>query len=85
MRSVIEVNPLCSYDEVEVETLLSLNTIFNIILNRLKLKKVTLRWLPHQLIHQQNSQDRLRICQENFIKIKVEKGRLYDVLTGDEP
>lgn len=84
MHNVIEVNPLCSYDEIEVETLLSLNTIFNIILDRLKLKKVTLRWLPHQLT-QQNSQDRLRICQENFIKIKVGKGRFYDVLTGDEP
>ena len=63
MRSVIEVNPWCSYDEIEAKTLLSRGTIFNIIHDCLKLKKVTSRWVPHQLI-EENRQDRVRICQE---------------------
>ena len=83
VRNIIQVNPWCSYDEIEAETLLSRATIFNIVHDCLKLKKVTSRWVPHQLT-EQNRQDRLRICQENLTKFKEGKWRLYDVVTGDE-
>ena len=65
------------------ETFLSRGTIFNIIHNCLKLKKITSRWVPHELT-QKNRNDRMRICQENLEKFKSTAWRLCDVITGDE-
>lgn len=83
VKEVIENNPWCSYDEIEAETSLSRGTIFNIIHESLKMKKVSSRWVPHEL-SEKNRQDRVRICQENLTKFKEGKYRLCDVVTGDE-
>ena len=56
VRSVVEANPHSTYDEIEVETELSRGTIFNIIHDHLKLRKITSRWVPHELTPQQNIQ-----------------------------
>jgi len=53
------------------------------IINCLKLKKITSRWVPHELT-QKNRNDRMRICQENLEKFKSTAWRLCDVITGDE-
>ena len=83
VRAVIDENPWSSYDEIEAETSLSRGTIFKIIHESLKMKKITSRWVPHQL-SEKNRKDRVRICQENLERFKENKWRLCDVITGDE-
>jgi histone-lysine N-methyltransferase SETMAR len=83
VSAVIEKNPWCSYDEIEAETSISRTTIFKIIHESLKMKKVTSRWVPHELT-EKNRQDRVRLCKENLAKFKENKWRLCDVITGDE-
>ena len=82
-KAVIVNDPWCTYDEIEVETKLSRGTIHTIIHEHLKMKKVTSRWVPHQL-SEQNKLDRVRICQENLDKFDQDKWRLCDVVTVDE-
>ena len=72
-----------TYDDIVAESSLSRGTIERIIHDHLKLKKITSRWVPHQLT-EQNRQDRVRICQENLAKFEDDKWRLCDVVTGDE-
>jgi len=49
----------------------------------LKLKKISSRWIPHELT-EQNSKERVRICKHNLEKFKSNKWKLCDVVTGDE-
>ena len=83
VRSVIDNNPWCSYDQIEVETSLSRGTIQNIIHDHLKMKKKTSRWVPHHLT-EENRKERVRICKQNLDKFKENKWRLTDVVTGYE-
>ena len=46
--------------------LLSHGTIGRIIYDWLKLKKVTFRWVPDQLTHEQ----RVKLCRENLTKFQ---------------
>jgi len=80
---LIEENPWITYDEIEALSSLSRGTIQTIIHDCLKLKKITSRWVPHEL-SEKNRKDRVRICQENLAKFKEGKWRLCDVITGDE-
>ncbi|CAF4422873.1 unnamed protein product, partial [Didymodactylos carnosus] len=83
VKAVIEEDPYCTYDEIEAETSLSRGTVNRIIHDALQLKKVTSRWVPHELT-EKNRQDRVRICRENLAKFKDGRWRLCDVVTGDE-
>ena len=83
VRVLIEEDPWCTYDEIEAQTSLSRGTIHTIIHDHLKKKKVTSRWVPHEL-SEKNLQDRVGICRENLAKIKDNKWRLGDIITGDE-
>ena len=83
VRTIIEEDPWCTYDNIEAESSLFHGTIQRIIHDHLKLKKVVSRWVSHRLI-EQNRQDRVRICQENLARFEEGKWRLCDVLTGDE-
>ena len=47
VRNVIEDNPYVTYDEIEAETSLCRGTIYGIIHDCLKLKKVASRWVPN--------------------------------------
>ena len=49
VRAFIKGNPYCSYDEIEAETQLSRGSIYNIIHESLKMKKITSRWVAHEL------------------------------------
>ena len=80
---LIEENPYISYDEIQAETSISRGTIFTIIHDQLKLRKITSRWVPH-LLTQKHNDDRVRICVENLKKIESGAWRLGDILTGDE-
>ena len=49
VRQVITNDPHSTYDDIIAETFLSHGTIERIIHDHLKLRKVTSRWVPHQL------------------------------------
>ena len=44
------------------------------------MKKVTSRWISHQLAHEQ----RVKLCHENLVKFQNDFWRLCDIITGDE-
>ena len=55
VRAFIKGNPYCSYDEIEAEIQLSRGLIFNIIHESLKMKKITSRWVAHELTQKNKS------------------------------
>lgn len=83
VQRIIEKDPHSTYDDIEEDTSLSRGTIQTIIHSHLKLKKVTSRWVPHELTPEQKQQ-RMKICQENLEKFREGSGRLCDIVTGDE-
>lgn len=83
VRSLIDQDPHSTYDDIEEETSLSRGTIQTIIRNYLKLKKITSRWVPHELTPKQKQQ-RVNICKENLKRFREGSGRLCDIVTGDE-
>ena len=66
VQQVISNDPHLTYDEIISETSLSHGTIERIIHDCLKMKKVTSRWVPHQLTHEQ----RVKLCRENSSKFQ---------------
>ena len=83
VRHLVEEDPHITYDEIEAETSLSRGSIHTILHEHLKLRKITSRWVPHELT-EKNKVDRVTICKQNLAKFKENKWRLCDVLTGDE-
>ena len=47
VKGLIKTIPNITYDEIEAETNLSRGTIQKIISEKLKMKKLTSRWIPH--------------------------------------
>jgi hypothetical protein len=83
IRAFIKSNLYRTYDEIEAEFQIFRGTIHNIIHDCLKLKKISSRWLPHELT-EKNRKERVRICKHNLEKFKSNKWKLCDVVTGDE-
>ena len=83
VRKIIEQDPHCTYVEIEEETSLSNGTITKIIHDHLKLRKVTSRWVPHNLTIDQKQQ-RVNICRENLKRFREGSARVSDIVTGDE-
>ena len=76
-------DPHSTYNEIEAFTSLSRGTIYNIIHEHLKLRKVVARWVPHELTDE-NRRKRAEDCRENLKMFREGKWRLCDVVTGDE-
>lgn len=83
IRTLIEEDPHSTYADLEAETSLSRGTIFTIIHEDLQMRKVSSRWVPHQLTQYQK-QERVRICRENLARFASGSWRLSDIITGDE-
>ena len=83
VRNAIDENPWSTYDDLEELTLLSRVTLERIIYDHLKLRKITSRWVPHDLTPK-NMQDRVEICQEYLSKFESNQWRLCDIITGNE-
>ena len=49
VRNVIEENPYINYEKIQAETFLSYCTVQTIVKDKLKMKKIASRWVPHQL------------------------------------
>jgi histone-lysine N-methyltransferase SETMAR len=83
VQKVIDEDPHSTYDDIEAETQLSRGTIYRIIHDHLRMKKVTSRWVPHELTLLQK-QLRVKICRENLTKLRNHSWRMCDIITGDE-
>lgn len=83
VKLFIEEDPYCTYYQIEEAFSLSHGSIHTIIHEHLKLRKITSRWVPH-ILTEKNREERVRICKENLAKIKENKWRLGDIVTGDE-
>lgn len=83
IRRVIEDDPHATYDDLKAETMLSRGTLYRIVTEHLKVRKVTSRWVPHDLTEEQKQQ-RVKICKENLKKFRRNSWRLCDIVTGDE-
>ena len=83
VQHVIENDPHCTYNNIIAETSLTRGAIERIIHDGLKMRKVTSRWVAHQLNDDQK-QETLRICRQNFEKFRNGTWILCDVVTGDE-
>ncbi len=83
VRQLIADNPYISLKRIEMQTSFSRGTIQNIIHNHLNLRKITSRWVPHNLTSE-NKARRVAICQKNLVKFDEGKWRISDIMTGDE-
>jgi len=83
VRRVIDEDSHSTYTELEAKTEISRGSLETIIHKHLKLRKVTSRWVPHDLTPYQK-QERVRICRDNLAKFQNESWRRCDIVTGDE-
>nr|XP_004211351.2 unnamed protein product [Hydra vulgaris] len=83
MRAIIEENPHATHNITEA--LISINrfTIKEIIHNALKKRKLTSRWIPHELTNE-NRKKRVEACKENLALFRNGQWRLCDIVTGNE-
>ena len=83
VRDIIEEDPHATYDIIQAQTQLSRWAIQEILHNSLKLRKITSRWVPHELTDEEK-QKRVKICRENLAMFEEDKWRLCDIVTGDD-
>lgn len=83
VQRLIDEDPHCTYEDLEEETQLSRGTIERIVHDHLQMRKVTSRWVPHELTIE-NKETRVKKCRQNLAKINSGEWRLCDILTGDE-
>ena len=69
LPQVISNDPHSTYDEILPGTSFSHGTIERIIHDYLKIKKVTSRWVPHQLTDEQKQQQ-VKLCLEKLGKFQ---------------
>ena len=72
VRQLLEEDPHSTYDEMEVETSLSRWTLHEIIHVALRMRKLTSRWVPHDLTDEQRKR-RVDACKQ--ILAKFEEGK----------
>ena len=82
VKALIDNEPNIGYNHIEAATSLSYGTIFNIIQEHLNMKKIASRRVPHDLTVA-NQKARVQLCKGNLAKLKENKWRLSDIVTGD--
>jgi histone-lysine N-methyltransferase SETMAR len=83
IRRLVEKNPRISIHYIEAETGLSYGTIGRILHDHLNLRKLSSRWIPHELNENQQKK-RVEICRKNLELLETQRWRLCDIVTGDE-
>jgi [histone H3]-lysine36 N-dimethyltransferase SETMAR len=82
-KELVNTDPHISIDLIAEVLDISHGSVDTILKQHLQLKKVSSRWVPHELTPEQR-QKRIDICQENLRKFESGEWRLCDVVTGDE-
>jgi histone-lysine N-methyltransferase SETMAR len=83
VRQIIIEDPHVTYDELEALTSINRFTIYEIIHDGLRLRKLASRYIPHHL-SDENRQQRVQSCKENLAYYRDGPGRLSNILTEDE-
>ena len=83
VHRLIEENPQISIDHLQERTKLCRGTLVNIIHHQLKMRKLSARWIPHDLNPTQKLK-RLEYCKKNLKLFDEGQMRLCDIVTGDE-
>ena len=82
-KDLVNDDPHISIDYIATILDISHGSVDAILKQHLGLRKITSRWVPHQLTNEQRQQ-RVNICVENLRKIENGTWRLCDIVTGDE-
>jgi len=83
VRDLVNEDPHISIDYIADILDVSHGSVDTILKQHLGLRKISARWVPHQLTQQQRQQ-RIDICLENLTKFETGAWRLCDIVTGDE-
>ncbi|CAF2916740.1 unnamed protein product [Rotaria sp. Silwood2] len=82
-RLLINDDRYITLEEVQQQTDLSYCIIQRIIINQLKLKKSTARYIPKDVTDFQRAQ-RVQIYKQNLAKLQTGTWHLFDLTTGDK-
>ncbi|CAF3798296.1 unnamed protein product, partial [Rotaria sp. Silwood1] len=69
VQSIIDDGPFVAVDELQEQTGLGHATVYRIVSDHLKLKKITARYVPKYLSDSQRA-ERARICKENLAEFE---------------
>jgi histone-lysine N-methyltransferase SETMAR len=83
VQELVRDDPHISIDYIADALQISHGSVFSIMKQHLKLRKVSSRWVPHELTPAQRRL-RVEICVENLQKLESGAWRLGDIVTGDE-
>jgi histone-lysine N-methyltransferase SETMAR len=83
VQTHIQNDPHATVSEMEEILCINRFTLLEIIHGPLKMRKLTSRWIPHNLTAK-NRKERVEACKENLAKFESGKWRLSDVVTSDE-
>lgn len=84
VQNLITEDARYTVEEISDISGLSSGAVFNILKDKLKLRKVCARWIPHLLTEHQK-QERVRIASELLrVYEKCDDRRIFDLVTGDE-
>lgn len=84
VQRLIEEDPRCTYQMIEETLGIGSATVHTILHEHLHLKKVVMRWVPHQLTDFQKA-ERVRICRETLKMLNDGGHRIISkIITGDE-
>ncbi|CAF1170428.1 unnamed protein product [Rotaria sordida] len=83
VQNLVNDDPHISIDFIAIILGISYGSVDTILKQHFGLRKITSRWVPHQLTNEQR-QHRVNICLENLQKIENGLWKLYDIVTSDE-
>jgi histone-lysine N-methyltransferase SETMAR len=83
VKDLVNDDPHISIDYIAYMLDISHGSVDTILKQHLMLKKISSRWIPHELTTAQR-QRRVEICMENLQKIESGVWKLCDIVTGDE-
>jgi len=84
VKRIVEEDARYTIEEISDISGLNSSSVFLILKEKLKLRKVCARWIPHLLTNEQKRQ-RVKIASELLSRFKdKEERRLREIVTGDE-
>lgn len=84
VRQIVEDDPHVTYAQIKHLLGIGSTAVTKILKEKLGLKKVCSRWVPHSLSDEQKSA-RVKWCREMLKKYKNGKSKaVFDIVTGDE-
>ena len=84
MKQLIDTDARYTVEELAQISGISLSSVYRILTDRLGLKKVCARWVPH-LLTQEQKEKRVELAKAVVEKFdRCDNRRLMEIVTGDE-